>query len=216
MLCEAVKTFITYAADVRAGVANADVELFDMQASTVMCQTAMLKLFSAKTNVTLKKEVNKCKSEFEHGKDVGFQEAKAKGLAHANMLRNMGQTQEFSRNRIKSGFAKLLFGNLNMDRFTDISSHEFAQGINPEQFVRWMEQCGRNTLEQYSAIIKIFRCYGRLKQQHATGVSNNSDDNSQDEPEHPTPEGISMHVQEVEILNTQPSCSIFFTNVTSS
>ena len=29
--------------------------------------------------------------------------------------------QEFSRNRTKSGFAKLFLGNLNMDRFQDIS-----------------------------------------------------------------------------------------------
>ena len=68
MLCEAVKTFIANAADVRAGVANAENELLDMQSSTVMCQTAMLKVFSAKTNVTMKKEVTKCKLEFERGK----------------------------------------------------------------------------------------------------------------------------------------------------
>ena len=63
---------------------------------------------------------DKNKEEFERGKDEGFEEAKKMGLIHANIQRETGQSQEFSRNRVKSGFAKLLLGNLNMDRFKDI------------------------------------------------------------------------------------------------
>jgi len=91
-----------------------------------------------------------------------YQEAKDMGLVHANMQRQTGQLAEFAHTRVKNGFGKLLLGNLNMDRFHDIATAEFAQGINPEQLVRWMEQCAAITLLHYSAVVKVFRAYGTL------------------------------------------------------
>jgi len=185
-LCEAVATFIANAKEVRSAVSDANQVLSDMHASTVSAQIRLLRLFSAKSNVMLKIEANKLKEEFERGKDAGFQEAKDMGLAHANMQRKSGQVIVFSRNRIKLGFSKLLLGNLNMDRFSDIATIEFEKGISPEQFVRWMEQCANSALHHYTAIVKLFRCYGRLEQ-HSE---------NDEELLHPTPKGITIHVEQ--------------------
>ena len=72
-----------------------------------------------------------------------------------------------------------------------IFSSEIEQGLNPEQFVRWMEQCANMTLANFSALFNIFRCYGRLRfiggqvdTGEEAGVTG-----------HPTVEGIQMHVE---------------------
>jgi lipoyl(octanoyl) transferase len=38
------------------------------------------------------------------------------------------------------------------------------QPIDVVNFVRWMEQCANSALHHYTAIVKLFRCYGRLEQ----------------------------------------------------
>jgi hypothetical protein len=197
-LCEEAKTLMSNAADARGTIERAAQELSDMTESTVVVQKALTKLYSHRAGLKLQLEMEKCKDEFERGKDEGFQEAKEMGIIHANMQRMTGQSQEFSRNRMKSGFVKLLIGNLNMDRFHDVTTTEFARGVNPEQFVRFMEKCAGCTIQHFNALIKIFRCYGRLKDiedsKPTPDEESESGEGYQCQATHPTPEGITLRV----------------------
>jgi hypothetical protein len=179
-LFEAVKVLESHAAEARCRIADADAELHEMRVSTRISQTALMNLYSCKSNQLLKDVLGKSKKEFERGQEEGFEEAKRQGLIHAQMQRAMGQTEIFSRSRLKLGFAKLLLGNLDKDRFQDIATPEFERGLNPEHFVRWMEQCASVTLDHSTDIVKVFRCYARL----------------QESREHPTADGISLHVEQ--------------------
>jgi len=186
-LCEAVKVFEANSAEARSRIADADAELHEMCLSTHTSQTALVNLYSTKTNLQLTHEKEKSKDEFERGQEEGFEEAKRQGLIHAQMQRATGQTQEFSRGRLKSGFAKLLLGNLNNDRFQDIRKPEFQRGLNPEHFVRWMEQCASTTLHHSTAVFKVFRCYARLRES----------------ADHPDANGISIRVEQfLSLLHT--------------
>ena len=191
VFCEAVKILILNAGDARKMVTTAVSELHEMQESTAISQRALQKLFSAKFNSELKKAVSTREQEFERGLDAGFEAAKQQQIVHANMQRQVGHSQEFSRNRLRSGFGKLLLCNLTKERFEDISVPELAKGISPEQFVRWMEELASNTLHHYDAFVKIFRCYGTLQEEQDAA----SDASPQLTPlAHPTSQGITMRV----------------------
>ena len=175
---------------------QASVEFADIQGSTDLAKLHVTKYLSENIRAELKRAVDKCQHEFEQGKDAGFEEARKMGLIHANMQRETGQVQEFSQLRLKLAYAKLFLNNLNMDRFQDIASVEFAVGVKPEQFVRFMETCASSALQSHNALVKTFRCYGRLnplpradsREQGAQATSPRAS------LVHPTPDGIMVAV----------------------
>ena len=94
-----------------------------------------------------------------------------------------------------------------------VSNAEFERGLNPEQFVRWMEQCANATLHNFSSLLKIFRCYGKIVDVEELGPEHEAS-------QHPTPEGIQIHVEQwiallhdAELLRSDRSMDFFMFNL---